>query len=132
MAIFMSWLDLYCFSSWRKFRRFLMLGAAIFGFSGSLLATLVGTATAWRAAGFPSVATETYVKSFVGEQIAPLSKQITMLDSRSNDLFSIQQATLTKVSDPDRNSALIEQITNILLAQKRIEDKLGEMRKPHR
>lgn len=132
MQLANSWLDTYCFSSARRFRRFIMLGTTIFSFVGALLATAAGTATAWRAAGFPSVATESFVKDFVGEQIAPLSKTVIALDSRSTAMFQMQQAVLTKVSDSTANAALVSQIANIMLAQKRIEAKLGTVEKPRR
>ncbi len=125
-----SWLDLYCFRDARRFRRFLMWVTVGASALGALISTGAGTAVAWRAAGFPTLASEAFVQHYVGEQIAPLAKTVIALDSRSNDMFTMQQVVLTKVSDPTANTALAAQIAIIMAAQKRIETKLGNIEKP--
>ncbi len=130
MQLATSWMDTYCFSSMRRFRRFLMLVAVICSSVGAVAGGAAGTATAWRAFGLPSVATEAFVRDFVGKQVTPLTTSIATLESRSNDLFNLQQVVLTKVSDPKVSDALAAQIANIMLVQKRIEARLGSVNKP--
>jgi hypothetical protein len=127
-----NWFDLYCFKNPRAFRRFIMYTTLVGSFLGAFCGLAAGVTTAWRAAGLPSVATENFVKEYVVGEVTPIAKAVTTLEARSSDLFSLQQAVLTKVSDPTPNAALIAQIANIAQAQKRIEAKLGNIEKPTR
>ncbi len=127
-----NFFDLYCFKNPRAFRRFVMYTTLVGSFLGAFCGLAAGVTTAWRAAGLPSVATENFVKEYVVGEITPITKAVTTLEARSNDLFTLQQAVLTKVSDPTANTALVAQIAVILQAQKRIETKLGNIEKPTR
>ena len=99
---------------------------------GAVAGGAAGTATAWRAAGLPSVATEAFVKSFVGQKIEPLNKAVIALDSRTSDLFDLQKSVLAKVSDHSMDTLMVSQLAALTALQKRIEARLTAMEKPQK